>query len=113
MHALDELERNHLIAISPLPTAVIQVEVIPAPVEVQVSDPYPWGRDAQARSHEPEHDALGHITEAPTDSTGMPWGETTCEYGSSVKCPGPYKRGTGWRSFRVTRADASVARKGL
>jgi hypothetical protein len=51
-HVVNELMRGHVVSISPLPTALVQVEVIPAPVEIAAM--HPFERSAQVHSPEPE-----------------------------------------------------------
>jgi hypothetical protein len=58
-HGVNELMRDHVVSISPLPTALVQVEVIPAPVEIAAT--YSWERCAQVRSPEPEQEAEVHL----------------------------------------------------
>jgi hypothetical protein len=45
------LVRDRILSFSPFPTSVVQLEAVPAPVERDLTHPYPWDRD--------EHDERG------------------------------------------------------
>lgn len=57
-HVVNELMRGRVVSISPLPTALVQVEVVPAPVEIAAT--HPLERSAQVHSPEPEPEAESH-----------------------------------------------------